>query len=178
MSKYSFAFETPEHLLDKLQRELARLEAAVKQKDRWKASDHAFNFVVTAWSLCDWIHALGRTPKKFNNVGSFQNWIKEQSEDMLICSELANGSKHFRLGKRNPKTEGTIAENKFKHHDGILRSPISDVIRPVIHSPLESADGVNVLRLEVLTVSGNSTDTAIYFDSIIEFWRDYLEANR
>ena len=51
MTDYSFALRSPADLLEKLKRELERL-----QQDETYQSDHAFNFAVTAWHMTDWVH--------------------------------------------------------------------------------------------------------------------------
>lgn len=77
-----FGFETPEDLLDKLERDLEKLN-----QDPGDA-DTAFNFFITAWSLIDWLH-----PGKENR--STRNALRKKNPILQACADLANGSKHL-----------------------------------------------------------------------------------
>ena len=48
----TFDIENPRDMLDKLLREIKRLECT---DDREQAADHCFNAAVTAWHIHDWI---------------------------------------------------------------------------------------------------------------------------
>jgi hypothetical protein len=74
------------HLLEKLRRELARLEAEV-------SSDTFANFVITAHSICDWIENDPSVPAAARSALPAMR-VKEK---LQVCRDLANGTKHFRL---------------------------------------------------------------------------------
>ena len=65
---------------------MARLEAEV-------TSDTYFNFVITAYHLCDWIKADTTVPAGARAaLGALRKQLP-----IRVCRDLANGSKHFQL---------------------------------------------------------------------------------
>jgi hypothetical protein len=95
-----FNLRSARDLLGKVKRDAADLDQQV-------TSDRFFNFVVTAYSLIDWIKndpAVPPSAKK--GVGSLHVKLK-------VCGELANSSKHFvlevRKGRR-PITNGVTSK--------------------------------------------------------------------
>ncbi len=88
----------------KLQRDADLLDEKV-------TSDRLFNFVVTAWSMIDWVKNDRSLP---NNVQDLYNdqWLK-------ICQEIATGYKHFRLDpdrrRRPPITSSANSATGFGH---------------------------------------------------------------
>lgn len=80
-----FDFETPEDLLAKLERELARL------KQDPADGDTAFNLFITAWSLVDWLHP---------GDASRREMLRSQNLILQACAHLADGSKHLQLHNR------------------------------------------------------------------------------
>lgn len=91
----TFKFKTPRELLEKAQREKARF---IKTYRAWQANgsdedtvaDHFWNFVVTAYHVCDWAKHLGK-----DDVHQFV----DSDEALAVCRVLANGSKHFEIDK-------------------------------------------------------------------------------
>jgi hypothetical protein len=81
-----FGFKTPEDLLAKLERELAKLEANPSD------ADTAFNLFVTAWSLIDWLHPGDKTARES---------LRNQYPILQVCAHIADGSKHLQLN--NPR---------------------------------------------------------------------------
>ena len=79
----------------KLQRDAALLDEEV-------SSDAFFNFVVTGYSLIDWIKndpgvpAAARTQSEIDALYA-DKWLK-------VCGDLAAAAKHFTLTKRKPIT--------------------------------------------------------------------------
>jgi hypothetical protein len=82
----TFGLQTPRHLLEKLKRDAALLDEEV-------TSDRFFNFVVTGYSVLDWVK---------NCIPS----LATEADDMRknhwvgICGDLANASKHFKLERK------------------------------------------------------------------------------
>jgi hypothetical protein len=80
-------------LFAKLRRDADQLNQAV-------TTDRFFNFVITGYSLIDWIKndasiaAAARTPDQIKALHS-DPWLK-------VCGDLANASKHFMLTTRKP----------------------------------------------------------------------------
>ena len=103
VTSYTYELRKPKDLLGKLERELHRLG-----KGKIWASDHAYNFAVTAWHMTDWVwqHERTKSPGNtrsfgFSSVATFQNFITRDCRDLDICSDLANGSKHFEVERRD-----------------------------------------------------------------------------
>jgi len=79
------------------------------------ASYRAFNCAVTAWCICDWVwnaadpdlreRFRAESPNP-NATGSepLASLLREQSRELAICQQLANGSKHFILDRHNDPT--------------------------------------------------------------------------
>jgi hypothetical protein len=108
--------ENPTDLFAKLQWEVDQLGIPVDQEA--VASYRAFNCAVTAWSICDcvWNAAApdlrerfrAESPKpKSDGSEPLASLLREQSRELAICQQLANGSKHFILDRHNDATVST-----------------------------------------------------------------------
>ena|SRR2546426_11520060 len=90
------SLKTAADLLGKVKRDAALLDQEI-------TSDRFFNFVVTAYSLIDWIRhdptvpASAKTP---STIASIRNnpWL-------LLCGDAATGAKHFKLTTRAPTAD-------------------------------------------------------------------------
>lgn len=77
----------------KLQRDVGHLNEEI-------TSDHFFNFVITGYSLIDWVKhdaslpASARTSEEIDKLHR-EPWLK-------VCGDLATASKHYTLTKRRP----------------------------------------------------------------------------
>ncbi|WP_342733196.1 hypothetical protein [Bradyrhizobium sp. B117] len=101
-----FGLDGPSDLLLKLNWEIMQLGQPMDQEAI--ASYRAFNCAVTAWSLCDWTwnSASNGLRKRFrkespkpsaSNSEPLAALLRDQSRELAICQQLANGSKHFVL---------------------------------------------------------------------------------
>jgi hypothetical protein len=91
-------------LFAKLQRDAAALDKEV-------TSDRMFNFVLTGYSMIDWIKNEPSVPAsakdKFAVDGLYTDqWLK-------ICGDLATAGKHFKLTSRVPITAAATSANSF-----------------------------------------------------------------
>lgn len=91
-------------LLAKLQRDAAALDEEV-------TSDRLFNFVVTGYSMIDWVRndpSVPSTAKAPAIVQGLSNdhWLK-------VCGDIANASKHFTLTRRAPITVSASSSRGF-----------------------------------------------------------------
>src|ERR1041384_1356745 len=96
-------------LYSKLERDASALRTLV-------SPDSFFNFVVTAWSLCDWAEKdpiLSPTAHKDAAGVRATRWLQ-------ICRDLANGSKHFRVTTYTPSVSTTAASRGY----GVGRSGV------------------------------------------------------
>lgn len=98
----TYGLKTAPDLLAKLERDAQLLRDEV-------SSDRFFNFVITAYSLADWIQNDPTVPPSAKtDLQRFRGIIQIQ-----ICRDLANASKHFQLNpKLNPNPEVTAADSK------------------------------------------------------------------
>jgi hypothetical protein len=91
-------------LFHKLQRDVGRLNKKV-------TSDCFFDFVVTGYSLIDWVKndptlpASARTPAAINGL--------HQEPWLMVCGDLANASKHFTLTRRKPVTTNATSRTGY-----------------------------------------------------------------
>jgi hypothetical protein len=89
----TFGLHTPRDLLEKLKRDAALLAEEV-------TSDRFFNFVVTGYSIIDWIKNGDSVPATVKTAVAEmyrEPWIR-------ICGDIAIASKHFNLTRRVPVT--------------------------------------------------------------------------
>ena len=89
----TYSLSTAKDILEKLQRDAALLGEEV-------TSDRFFNFVVTGYSLIDWVKNDPAVPAAGKAaVSSLYSdaWLK-------VCGDLATASKHFVLTRRVPVT--------------------------------------------------------------------------
>lgn len=92
-------------LFEKLQRDAAALDEEI-------TSDRLFNFVLTGYSMIDWIKNDPSVPTSAKDTAAIEKalysdkWLK-------ICGDLATASKHFKLTKRIPITSSATSANGF-----------------------------------------------------------------
>lgn len=89
----TYGLGTAKELVEKLRRDAALLDEEV-------TSDRFFNFVVTGYSLIDWLKNDPAVPAAAKAVVSSlysDPWLK-------VCGDLATASKHFVLTTRVPVT--------------------------------------------------------------------------
>ncbi|CAI9009840.1 MULTISPECIES: hypothetical protein [Burkholderia] len=88
-------FQSARDLLEKLNRDRDLLDSEV-------TSDRFFNFVVTAYSLCDWVKNDPAVPANAKTaLATFR-----QSVELQVCRDLANSLKHYKLN--GPSQQGAI----------------------------------------------------------------------
>jgi hypothetical protein len=97
----TYGIKTAPDLLAKLERDAQLLREEV-------SSDRFFNFVVTAYSLADWIQNDPTVPASAkSDLQRFRG-----TAQIKICRDLANASKHFQLDPtRNPSPKVASAES-------------------------------------------------------------------
>lgn len=97
----TYGLKSASDLLAKLDRDAELLRECV-------SSDRFFNFVVTAYSLADWVQNDPAVPQPAkSDLKRFRS-----TTAIKICRDLANASKHFQLDpKRNPDPTVTAANS-------------------------------------------------------------------
>jgi urease gamma subunit len=94
----TFKLENCRDLYNKLDREIARFDGAANNS--LDLADHAFNVVVTAWHMCDWVFA-DMTPElksklQINTLAELQAEARK-CRALHLCQQAANASKHWAL---------------------------------------------------------------------------------
>ena len=89
----TYSFEKARDLFDKMIRDARALEKAV-------SGDRAFNFVITALHLKDWIEQDPSVSKSAKDDID----VIQRNRYFQICRDLANASKHMVITKYTPST--------------------------------------------------------------------------
>jgi len=86
----------------------AKLERDAELLRKEVSSDRFFNYVVTAYSLADWIDKDPNVPASAkSDLQRFRG-----TNEIQICRDLANASKHFQLDpRRNPSPTVAAADS-------------------------------------------------------------------
>jgi hypothetical protein len=100
----TFGLTSLSDLFAKLQRDAEALDVEV-------TSDRLFNFVVTGYSMIDWVKNDPTVPAsaKVSTVVDAlykDKWLK-------VCGDLATAVKHFSLTTRKPITDSAVTESGF-----------------------------------------------------------------
>jgi hypothetical protein len=100
----TFGLASTQDLFAKLQRDAAELDDEV-------TSDRLFNFVITGYSIIDWVKHDPTVPtsaKTSSVVQALYNdkWLK-------VCGDLATAVKHFKLTKRVAVTSSATASQGY-----------------------------------------------------------------
>jgi hypothetical protein len=118
----AFGLRDSRDILEKLTWELGNL--FLRQRyDIAVCQYHAFNCAVTAWHVTDWLWqdvesspALRTRLEKeigpLKNDKAFQKYVSGECNALILCQQIANGSKHCRLtrGKSDPDVTAEISD--------------------------------------------------------------------
>ena len=101
----NYGLRTVHDLLAKLERDADRLRQEV-------SSDDFFNFVVTAYSLADWV----QNDPTVSSTAKIDLQQFRFKPNIQTCRDLANSSKHFYLDPKrnqNPKVQSASSDQGF-----------------------------------------------------------------
>jgi len=133
----TYGLRTARDLLAKLERDAQLLREEV-------SSDRFFNFVVTAYSLADWIQ---NDPSVPGSAKAALTSFRGQSQ-IQICRDLANASKHFQLDPhRNPNPTVASADSDQGFGVGRFGAGGFGVGEEEITVWLSAGNGVNGLNV-------------------------------
>ena len=136
-------------LYEKLQRDAKALKEEVN-------SDRFFNFVVTGYSLIDWVEEDPSVPKTaqtaVNDIRSYK-WIKR-------CGDIAIASKHFTVKDRKLITSSATSEQGF----GLGRYG-------------RGGFGLGEERIEVKLTDGSSFDCFELVDGVMNTWNNFFSSH-
>jgi hypothetical protein len=137
------AMDDPQQMLAKL---LWEIDHLTHEMSVWKDNEPfpaavfmAFNAVVTAWHITDWLWQSGpdrraALAKKygFNYVETetsikrglekFQDAVRKDSLALRVCYEIATGSKHMRKNKINPDVKARAEWHKALESVGVVKA--------------------------------------------------------
>jgi hypothetical protein len=156
----TFKLENCRDLFNKLEREIKRFKQ--NPKDLFARVDHAFNVVVTAWHMCDWVCAdLTADQKSKLNIKDRKNMqaVARQCRALYLCEQAATASKHWAVYKeyRDPNVSTIVSIAP-------VRKP-EDVHAPTVFEVFFK-DEENVIPAEKV------------FDDALEFWRHFIYQNQ
>jgi hypothetical protein len=124
-----FGMNEPQHMLTKMYVELNDLQNSLsiwdKNEPYPKPLFIAYNVAVTAWHMTDWlwmssletrallaklydIHYFETPTGIGSGLARFQDKVADACRPLYICREIANGSKHLRRKKSDPKIQALI----------------------------------------------------------------------
>jgi hypothetical protein len=133
-------------LFDKAVRELAKLEDKV-------SPDNFANFVITAYSICDWVEKDPAVPALArSDLQAFRS-----TPAMAACRDLANGTKHFLLNYPNTVVVDATCTTGF----GMGRYS-------------KGPYGVGEPTIQVTLVDGTVADGLQLAREITDEWRKFL----
>jgi hypothetical protein len=135
------AMDDPQQMLAKLLWEIRELTDAmsvwVDNEEFPVAIFIAFNAVVTAWHITDWLwqsssERRAALAKRYNfayaetetgirkGLERFQNAVVEDCRALYVCREIANGSKHMRRKKADPDVKAKAEWHKAWERVGVV----------------------------------------------------------
>jgi hypothetical protein len=147
----NYGFSTASDLLKKLERDAKSLDDEV-------TSDRMFNFVVTGYSLIDWIKKDPNVPqaaKTKNEIEALYSdkWLK-------VCGDLATASKHFTITKRPSITTSATSSQGF----GEGRYGKGDF-------------GVGEEAIEIELNDGTKHDALMLVNGVLNKWRSFFQTH-
>jgi hypothetical protein len=147
----TFGLASPRDLLAKLRRDAALLDKQV-------TSDCVFNFVVTSYSLIDWIKNDSKLPSSARNA----NAINTLYRDLKICGDLANGCKHFVLdrNKRKPVTSAATTDKGY----GVGRFG-------------KGAYGIGEESIVIRLNDGSTIDCLVFVRDVLSVWDKFFSTH-
>jgi hypothetical protein len=94
------SLKTAADLFRKVRRDAALLDEEI-------SSDRFFNFVVTAYSLIDWVRHDPTVPASAKAQAAIDGLYNDQW--LRLCGDAATGAKHFKLTQRTPTADKVSA---------------------------------------------------------------------
>jgi|SRR6476661_77771 len=141
----TYGLSSARSLYEKLQRDAEALEEEVN-------SDRFFNFVVTGYSLVEWVE------KDPSVLQTAQTAVEDIRRDQWIkrCRDLANASKHFTLNYP-PITSSATSEQGF----GVGRYGLGGF-------------GLGEETINVTLTDGSSFDCLELVERVMKTWNDFF----
>ena len=137
-------------LFKKLKRDRARIDLEL-------SPDVFFDFVVTAWSVFDWVKEDKSLPTEARR--EVTSGILYKNRILKTCGDLANSSKHFHLDHRRktPITAGTNVQTGY----GTGRFGVGGF-------------GVGEVTITISMNDGTSHEAIAFCDSVVGEWHGFF----
>lgn len=122
------------------------------------SSRHAINCALTGWHLYEWVYNEYHSHpfmQQFNKK-KFEKWLLTRDIEFKLIKDLADGSKHFYLGRSDKSLLGTYLKRK------------GDIVgsRPLAEDAL-------ILQMKFMNGAWMSFDDLFYFVTV--FWYEFLD---
>jgi hypothetical protein len=147
----TFGLTSPPDLFAKLQRDADLLDKQV-------TSDCVFNFVVTGYSLIDWIKNDSRLPSSARNATATNTLYR----DLRICGDLANGCKHFVLGRNKRKAVTSAATTETGYGVGRFG---------------KGGYGIGEESIVIRLNDGSTIDCLAFVRDVLSVWEKFFSAH-
>jgi hypothetical protein len=148
----TYGLKSARDLLAKLERDAALLREEV-------SSDRFFNFVVTAYSLADWIEKDPSVPASARS--SLQQF--RGTSEIQTCRDLANASKHFELDKKMSPSP-TVATAESEEGFGVGRFGVGGY-------------GVGEEEITVTLTAGNVINGLDVMENAVRAWKQFFSTH-
>ena len=96
-------FSSPRQLLDKARRDLARLEAAIDERDETAVTDAMIDACSSVYHIKDWVAAMHPDRKR-----EAEAFVHASSKWISLCRDICIAGKHFEINRGPmPAVSGT-----------------------------------------------------------------------
>jgi hypothetical protein len=161
----TFGISSSRDMLGKLDRELKRVQDAVKDSPV-DVADHCYNFAVTAWHIVDWVFAEngGGTDEERK---AFAIKVQGECADLVPMRVIATYSKHAEC-KRDDASFGNPRVS------GVATYAIDPAWPDGVPPNATVLSGVEVFFRPKADFSGDARQMVDVFENVLVFWRKRL----
>ena len=152
----SLGIGSPADLLDKVSRDLARLDSAVAAQDKQQLSDALYDFSVSITSVKDWLKAH---PSSSYTPADVENLVSN-STALSSFRDIANANKHRFITRYKPTTEQTTISAVSTYTLGSLKE--------LLGSPRPQ------FKAKVVRVDGARLEAAALAQTAVSEWRAFM----
>ena len=142
----TYGFRCAKDLFEKLKRDGKLLEEQV-------TSDRFFNFVVTAYHLCEWVQKDPQIQDRPQFPGNNSN--------IAICRDITNASKHFGLNEKGRK-KAVVKQVDSKKAFGTGRFG-------------KGAYGGGEEGIKIILEGGKVMDAIGFKNSVVDLWTSFFD---
>jgi hypothetical protein len=123
------------------------------------SSRHAINCALTGWHIYEWVYTEYRSNpfiQQFKKAKKFEDWLLDKHMEFKLIRDLADGSKHFHLGRPDKSILGTHIKRKRELYGS----------RPLAEDTL-------IIQMKFMNGAWMSFDDLFYWVTI--FWYEFLK---